>query len=152
MESDHPHILTLSPPLDMQAKWFARSTAYTMAKYGMSMCVLGMAAEFKKKGIGINALWPMTIIATAAIQNNFGEAMMQQSRTPEIMADAALEVLTRSPQENTGNFFIDELVLKQAGIDDFSGYAYAAGQNQFIADMFIPDEILAQSSANLITI
>jgi citronellol/citronellal dehydrogenase len=121
----NPHILTLSPPLDMRAKWFAPHLAYTMAKYGMSMCVLGMAEEFREAGIAVNALWPRTIIATAALQVIPG-ADPECGRTPEIMADAAWHILTR--EKTTGNFFIDDEVLATAGITDLTGYAVAKGK------------------------
>jgi len=122
----NPHILTLSPPLDMRAKWFAPCLAYTMAKYGMSMCVLGMAEEFRGQGIAVNALWPRTIIATAALQIIPG-AEPERGRTPEIMADAAREILTRDSRSTTGNFFIDEDVLADAGVTDFTKYAVSPG-------------------------
>ena len=118
----NPHILTLSPPLNMSAKWFAPCVAYTMAKYGMSMCVLGMAEEFKRQGIAVNALWPRTIIATAALQIIPG-AEPERGRTPDIMGDAAWQILTRDSRTTTGNFFIDEVVLAGAGVTDFSHYA-----------------------------
>ncbi len=123
----NPHILTLSPPLDMRAKWFAPCVAYTMAKYGMSMCVLGMAEEFRSQGIAVNALWPRTIIATVALQVIPG-AEPERGRTPEIMADAAWQILTRDSRTTTGNFFIDEDVLTTAGVTDFSRYAFSPGQ------------------------
>ena len=123
----NPHILTLSPPLDMRAKWFAPCVAYTMAKYGMSMCVLGMSEEFRHKGIAVNALWPRTIIATVALQIIPG-AEPERGRKPEIMADAAWNILTRDSRSTTGNFFIDEDVLKEAGETDFSRYAVSPGQ------------------------
>jgi len=122
----NPHILTLSPPLDMRAKWFAPHPAYTIAKYGMSMCVLGMAEEFRGKGIAINALWPRTIIATAALQIIPG-ADPGRGRKPEIVADAAWHILTRDSRVTTGNFFIDEDVLAAEGITDLSGYAVTPG-------------------------
>ena len=123
----NPHILTLSPPLDMRAKWFAPCVAYTMAKYGMSMCVLGMAEEFRGQGIAVNALWPRTIIATVALQVIPG-AEPERGRTPEIMADAAWRILTQDSRTTTGNFFIDEAVLAAAGVSDFSRYAVSPGK------------------------
>ncbi len=123
----NPQILTLSPPLNMNAKWFAGHVAYTMAKYGMSMCVLGMAEEFKPQGIGVNALWPRTIIATAALQVIPG-AHPERGRTPEIVADAAHWILTQDGRATTGNFFIDDEVLARAGVTDLSGYAMTPGE------------------------
>ena len=120
----NPHILTLSPPLDMRAKWFAPHLAYTMAKYGMSMCVLGLAEEFREAGIAVNALWPRSIIATAALQVIPG-AESERGRTPAIVADAAWHILTRDSRTTTGNFFIDDEVLTAAGITDLSHYAVA---------------------------
>jgi citronellol/citronellal dehydrogenase len=131
----NPHILTLSPPLDMRAKWFAPHLAYTMAKYGMSMCVLGMAEEFRETVIAVNALWPRTIIATAALQVIPG-ADPECGRTPEIMADAAWHILTR--EKTTGNFFIDDEVLATAGITDLTGYAVAKSK-RLRPDLFVDD-------------
>lgn len=122
-KAENPHILTLSPPLNIQPKWFKDNLAYTISKYGMSMCTLGMAAEFKSAGIGINSLWPQTTIATAAIAVNFPKEILQASRKPSIMADAAYEIITRNSRETTGNFFVDEALLKECGIVDFSDYA-----------------------------
>ncbi|HTQ58167.1 MAG TPA: NAD(P)-dependent oxidoreductase [Bryobacteraceae bacterium] len=127
VKAANPHILTLSPPLDMRAKWFAPCLAYTMAKYGMSMCVLGMAEEFRSRGVAVNALWPRTIIATAALQIIPG-AEPERGRTPEVMADAAWQILTRDSRATTGNFFIDEDVLASAGVTDFSRYAVSPGK------------------------
>ena len=131
----NPHILTLSPPLDMRAKWFAPHLAYTMAKYGMSMCVLGMAEEFREAGIAVNALWPRTIIATAALQVIPG-AEAERGRTPEIVADAAWQILTSDSRSTTGNFFIDDEVLAASGVTDLSRYAVSPGK-QLRADLFV---------------
>ncbi len=123
-QADNPHILNLSPPLNMDPKWFKKHGAYTMAKYGMSMCVLGMATEFESDGIAVNALWPRTTIATAAVRNLLGgEAMIQSSRTPAIVADAAHWILTQPSASCTGHFFLDEEVLEKAGITDLTPYA-----------------------------
>ena len=119
----NPHVLSLSPPLDMQAKWFAPHVAYTMSKFGMSMVMLGMAREFAADGIAFNALWPRTTIATAAIEFNFPEAILRASRKPAIMADAAHAILVRESRSCSGNFFIDEEVLRGSGVTDFSQYA-----------------------------
>ncbi|MCA9707242.1 MAG: NAD(P)-dependent oxidoreductase [Myxococcales bacterium] len=117
LKAPNPHVLNLSPPLQMEARWFRNHVAYTMAKFGMSMCVLGMAEEFRGK-VAFNALWPRTTIATAAVRNMLGgETMIKRSRTPEIMADAAHAILTRPSREVTGNFFIDDDVLEPAEID-----------------------------------
>jgi len=131
----NPHILNLSPPLDLRAKWFAPHLAYTMSKYGMSLCVLGMAEEFRKPGIAVNALWPRTIIATAALQVIPG-AEPERGRTPEIVADAAWHILTRDRRSTTGNFFIDEEVLASAGVSDLSRYSVAPGA-QLKSDIFL---------------
>ena len=123
-KSDNPHILTISPPLNMDAKWFKDCLGYSISKYGMSMCVLGMSAEFKPYGIAVNALWPKTTIATAAIQNLLGgDEMMRRSRTTDIVAEAATTIFKRDSKACTGNFFIDEEVLKAEGITDFTKYA-----------------------------
>ncbi len=119
----NPHVLNLSPPLNMEARWFSPHVAYTMAKFGMSMCVLGMADEFADDGIAFNALWPRTAIATAAVNMLGGDAMMRASRRPEIMADAAYEIITRPSRSFTGNFCIDDAVLAEAGVTDFDQYA-----------------------------
>lgn len=124
LKSENPHVLNISPPLNMDAKWFGPHVAYTMAKFGMSMCVLGMAAEFKKQGVAFNALWPRTTIATAAIKNLLGgAAAMRGSRKPDIMADAAHIILTRDAKNHSGNFYIDDEVLASEGITDLSNYA-----------------------------
>ncbi|GIW70523.1 MAG: short chain dehydrogenase [Planctomycetota bacterium] len=133
----NPHILVIAPPLRMEPRWFAPHLAYTMSKYGMSMCVLGMAEELRPQRIAVNALWPRTIIATAAVRNLLGgEETIRRSRKPEIMADAAWQVLTRPSAECTGNFFIDEEVLRAAGFTDFSPYAVEPGQ-ELIPDLFV---------------
>jgi len=132
----NPHILNLSPPLSMKAKWFAPHVAYTMAKYGMSMCVLGMAEEFRNEGIGVNALWPRTVIATAALQV-IPLANPKLGRTPDIMADAAHVILTSNSRECTGNFFIDDEVLAKAGVKDLDRYAVTPGNRDFLPDFFV---------------
>jgi citronellol/citronellal dehydrogenase len=132
----NPHILNLSPPLSMKPKWFAPHVAYTMAKYGMSMCVLGMAEEFRNEGIGVNALWPRTVIATAALQV-IPMANPKLGRTPEIMADAAHVILTSNSRECTGNFFIDDEVLAKAGVKDLDRYAVTPGNRDFLPDFFV---------------
>jgi len=126
-KSSNPHILNLSPPPNMDAKWFAPHLAYTISKYGMSLCALGMAREFAADGIAVNCLWPRTTIATAAIEFNFPEAMLNASRKPAIVADAAWQILTRNSRECSGNFFIDEQVLREAGVSDFTHYAVMPG-------------------------
>lgn len=120
----NPHILNLSPPLNFEARWFAPHLAYSLSKFGMSLCVLGMAEEFRSVGIAVNALWPRTAIATAAVRNLLGgDDSIRRCRKPEIVADAARAILTRSSRECTGQFFIDDDVLRAAGIQDLSNYA-----------------------------
>ena len=139
-KAENPHILNISPPLNMEARWFAPHVAYTMAKYGMSMCVLGMATELKQDGIAVNALWPRTAIATAAIRNLLGgEKMIQKSRTTDIMSDAAYEILTRPAADCSGNFFIDEDVLKETGVTDFRQYQVdpELPEVQLMVDFFV---------------
>ena len=139
-KADNPHILNLAPPLDMSAKWFANTVAYTMAKYTMSMCVLGMAEEFKPDGIAVNALWPRTAIATAAVQNHLGgDEIMKLSRNVDIMADSAYSILTKDSKFFTGNFCIDDLVLYEDGVRDFSKYA-SVPFDQLMPDFFVPDD------------
>jgi citronellol/citronellal dehydrogenase len=122
--AENPHILMLSPPLTQEPRWFAPHLAYSLAKYGMSLCVLGLAEELRRDGIAVNALWPRTVIRTAAVQNLLGgDAVMARARSPEIVADAAHVVLTSKSRELTGQFLIDEEVLRGAGIRDFSQYA-----------------------------
>ncbi len=123
-KAQNPHILNLSPPLNMETRWFAGHVAYTMAKFGMSMCVLGMAEEFRDYGVAVNALWPRTTIATAAVQNLLGgDEMVERSRKPEIMGDAAYFILRRDSKIATGNFYIDDEVMASEGITDLSHYA-----------------------------
>lgn len=122
-KSSNPHVLNLSPPLSMDPKWFSPFVAYTMSKYGMSMCVLGMAEEFKNVGIAFNALWPRTVIATSAVQNLLGgDAVMKGGRTAEIIADAAHIILTSEAKTHTGNFYIDDEILAKHGITDLEKY------------------------------
>ncbi|MEZ4402901.1 MAG: NAD(P)-dependent oxidoreductase [Kofleriaceae bacterium] len=136
-QAANPHVLNLSPPLNMEARWFAPHVAYTMAKFGMSMCVLGMAEEFKRDGIAFNALWPRTAIATAAVKNLLGgDAAMKGSRSPDIMADAAYAIFNRPSRACTGNFFVDDEVLAAEGITDLSGYAMVPDA-KLIPDFFI---------------
>ena len=133
----NPHILTLSPPLNMDPKWFAPHVAYTMAKYGMSMCVLGMAEEFRGDGIAVNALWPRTLIATAAVAMIPGaREQLDRARQPSIMADAARAVLTRNARTTTGQFFIDDEVLAAEGVTDFDRYAVKPGM-PLLPDLFL---------------
>ena len=139
-KSDNPHILNISPPLNMEARWFGPHVAYTMAKFGMSMCVLGMAEELKGQKIAVNALWPRTVIATAAVQNLLGgDATMKGSRKPDIMADAAYAVLTRKSTDFTGNFCVDETLLREAGTTDFSAYSMTPGikDSELLPDYFL---------------
>jgi citronellol/citronellal dehydrogenase len=135
--AENPHILNISPPLNMEARWFANHVAYTMAKYGMSMCVLGMAEELREKGIAVNALWPRTAIATAAVKNLLGgDSAMKKSRTPDIMADAAYEIFVKTSREFTGQFAIDDDILRAAGITDLSKYSDAP-EADLVQDFFI---------------
>ena len=137
-KSDHAHILTLSPPLDLRPKWAGTYLAYTMAKYGMSLVTLGLAEELREAGIAANSLWPRTTIATAAIANLLGgDEAVAGSRTPEIMADAAYAVLVRDPRTCTGNFFLDDEVLAEEGVTDLSGYRAVPGGGPLRADLFL---------------
>lgn len=138
-DAANPHVLTLSPPLSLDPRWYGPHLAYTLAKFGMSMCTLGMAAEHAEAGIAFNSLWPRTIIATAAVRNLLGgEAAIARSRRPEIVADAAHHILTRPARETTGNFFIDDEVLAEAGVTDLSEYAYAPDADLQV-DLFLDD-------------
>lgn len=130
-KSTNPHILNLSPPLSMHPKWFKDHLAYTISKYGMSMCTLGMAEEFRSFGIAVNSLWPKTLIATAAISVNFPKQLYDASRKPSIVADAAHFILTSNSRDVTGNFFVDETVLKEKGMNDFSSYSLHPGTELF---------------------
>jgi citronellol/citronellal dehydrogenase len=132
----NPHILTLSPPLSMKAKWFQHHVAYTMAKYGMSMCVLGMSEEYRKTGIAVNALWPRTAIDTAALQMIPG-INTAACRTPEILADAAYVILNRPSKETTGNFYVDDEVLASVGVTDLEKYSVVPGTKDFLLDFFL---------------
>jgi len=136
--AENPHVLMLSPPLSMRARWFAPHVAYTMAKYGMSMCVLGMAEELKERGIAVNALWPRTVIATAALNLLGGVDTAKHGRTVEIVADAAHAILTRPARACTGNFFIDEDVLRAEGVEDFERYAVQRGE-PLMRDLFVDE-------------
>jgi len=137
----NPHILMMSPPLDMKEKWFAPHTAYSMAKFGMSLVVLGLAGELRPQGIAVNALWPRTLIATAAVQNLLGGAeMMQRGRKPEIVADAAYAVFAKPSREFTGNFLIDDNFLAGNGVTDFERYRVDPGE-PLARDFFLPDDI-----------
>lgn len=135
-KADNPHILTISPPLNMLEKWFAPHVAYSMAKYGMSLCVLGLAGELRAQGIAVNALWPRTTIATAAVGMLGGEELLRHSRKPDIMADAAHAILTKPSRDFTGNFCIDDEVLLAAGVSDLSSYSVDPNV-QPAADFFV---------------
>lgn len=138
LKAGNPHILNLSPPLNMEERWFAPHVAYTMAKFGMSMCVLGMAGEFRDKGVGVNALWPRTAIDTDAMNVITGPDFRRRCRKPEIMADAAHVILTRPAKTCTGNFFIDDEVLASAGITDLSPYRHDGVQEKdLVPDFFV---------------
>lgn len=149
LKGDNPHIMNIAPPLDMSAKWFKNHTAYTMAKYGMSMCTLGMAAEFHGK-VAVNSLWPMTSIDTAAVRNVLGgDAMAKMSRTPQIMADAAYAVLNQDAKTYTGQFVIDEFILAETGVTDFDQYNQPGYDGPLAADFFVPSDWLARSKSNV---
>jgi len=138
-KSENGHVLTLSPPLGLKPEWFGPHVGYSIAKYGMSMCTLGMAEEFREAGVAFNSLWPRTIIATAAVQNLLGgDAAMARSRKPEIMADAAYAIFCRPSREATGNFYIDDEVLAAEGVTDLSGYRYGdASEDDLAIDLFV---------------
>ena len=137
LRSENPHLLNISPPLNMESRWFAPHVAYTMSKYGMSLCVLGMAEEFREKGLAVNALWPRSVIATAAVQNLLGgDEVMRCARKPDIMADAAHAILTKESRSCTGNFFVDEDLLREEGVTDFEQYACTSGA-ELLPDFFL---------------
>lgn len=139
-KAENPHVLMLSPPLDMQEKWFAPHLAYTMAKFGMSLCVLGLSGELRPKGIAVNALWPRTTIATAAIRNILGgDALMQASRSPEILADAAYAIFRKPAREFTGRFLIDDTFLAGEGVTEFERYRIDPTV-PLAPDFFVPDD------------
>jgi citronellol/citronellal dehydrogenase len=139
-QAANPHILMLSPPLDMKEKWFAPHTAYSMAKFGMSLVVLGLAGELRSKGIAVNALWPRTVIATAAVQNLLGgDAMMQRARKPEIVADAAYAIFAKPAREFTGRFLVDDSFLAENGVRDFDRYRVNL-EETLAPDFFVPDD------------
>ncbi len=140
LEAENPHVLTLSPPLNLDPRWFRDHVAYTMAKYGMSLCMLGMAEEFRDRGVACNALWPRTLLKTAAVDNLLGgERVSSRGRHPEIVADAAHVIFSRPASECTGNFFIDEAVLQEAGVQDFSRYRVdpSSSEEALLPDLFI---------------
>ncbi|WBJ99585.1 SDR family oxidoreductase [Methylocystis parvus] len=142
-KSENPHILTLSPPLDMNPKWFAPNLAYTMAKYGMSLVTLGLAENLAREGVAANSLWPETAIATAAVGNLLGgDEIIKRARKPDIVADAAHAILTRPSRECTGNFFIDVRVLAQEGVTDFAAYSVDPG-HEAVLDFFLEEPISA---------
>jgi len=145
----NPHILNLAPPLDMAAKWFRNHVAYTIAKFGMSMCTLGMSAEFARDGIAVNSLWPLTAIDTAAVRNLLGGASVAaMSRSADIMADAAHAIVNRPAGEATGNFYIDEEVLRAEGVTDFSVYAPGA-KGPLAGDFFVPDAVFERTDTKV---
>jgi len=138
LRAPNPHILNLSPPLNMEERWFAPHVAYTMAKFGMSMCVLGMAGEYRDRGIAVNALWPRTAIDTDAMNVITGPDFRRRCRKPEIMADAAHAILTRQARDCTGQFFIDEQVLRESGVSDFSRYRHdGVTEKELVPDFFV---------------
>ena len=147
-KAENPHILTLSPPLDLEPKWFAPNVAYTLAKFGMSLCTLGMAREFAPDGIAVNSLWPLTAIDTAAVRNVLGGATVARAcRSAAIVADAAYAIFSKPARSCTGNFFIDEEVLRAEGVTDFS--IYAASDDPLVGDFFVPDAVFARSPTKI---
>ena len=149
-KGNNPHIVNIAPPLDMDKRWFRNHTAYTMAKYGMSMCTLGMAEEFRKDGIAVNSLWPMTSIDTAAVRNILGgDSMAKMSRIPQIMADAAYVLVNQDAKDYTGQFVIDEFILASRGETDFKQYNQPGYDGPLAADFFIPSDWVAKSASNV---
>lgn len=144
-QSSHPHILNLSPPIIMEPHWFSGNVAYTIAKYGMSMCALGMSEEFKPFGIGVNTLWPVKIVQTAATDMLRGTESAKYARSTDIMAEAAYAILCRSPRACTGNFFTDEQVLRQEGVTDFKHYALFPEFNDQLVDCFLNEDAATPS-------
>jgi citronellol/citronellal dehydrogenase len=141
-ESNHAHVLTLSPPIDLDPKWLGPHLGYTLSKYGMSMCTLGFAAELAEDAVAVNSLWPRTMISTAAVQNLLGgEEAIQRSRTPEIVADAAYEVLVRPPADRTGQLLLDDEVLRDAGITDLEPYRADPTSDQLAFDLYVDRDI-----------
>ncbi len=137
-QAENPHVLTLSPPLNLDPKWFGAHVAYTIAKYGMSMCTIGMAEEFREAGVAFNSLWPRTIVATAAVQNLLGgDEAMARARRPEVVADAAYAVVNRPSRDCTGNLFLAEDVLAEEGVTDLRRYSYGASDAELVADLFV---------------
>ncbi len=148
-KAKNPHILMISPPLDIKEKWFAPHTGYTIAKFGMSLVVLGLAGELRGRGIAVNALWPRTVIATAAVQNLLGgDALMRASRKPEIMADAAYAIFSKPARELTGRFLIDDTFLGENGVTDFEKYRVDPTQ-KLAQDFFVPDDIAPPPGVNI---
>ena len=148
-KAQNPHILMMSPPLDMAEKWFSPHTAYTMAKFGMSMVVLGLAGELRPQGIAVNALWPRTTIATAAVKNLLGgDTLMRRSRTPEILADAAHAIFLKPAKEFTGNFLIDDSFLAGEGVEDFDKYRVDP-KEPLAPDFFVPDHMKPPAGVSL---
>jgi citronellol/citronellal dehydrogenase len=143
----NPHVLTLSPPINMEPRWFGHNLAYTLSKYGMSMCTIGFSDEFAGQGIAANSLWPRTTISTAAVRNLLGgDAAAGKARTTQIMADAAHVILTSDSRACTGNFFIDEDVLRASGVTDLSGYRLGGREEDLDLDFFLPDAPLPRRS------
>jgi citronellol/citronellal dehydrogenase len=147
-QATNPHIINISPPLDMDSRWFKNHLAFTMSKYGMSMCTLGMAAEFQQDGVAVNSLWPLTTIATTTIKDHFVPEVYLGSRWPTIMADAAFVLMQRNARECTEQFFIDEALLREAGVTDFTHYAVDSSV-PLIQDLFVPEESMNLNSAGV---